>query len=112
MTAYTHRLKVTIPASLYDIARSIARALDVDSGGAESFGPRTRTADDGTEYTPESYTTDTPCTEDFYNQAQAMLTDPALLHSAVEADYATRWADFKAPTLSECEAFVKACSLS
>ena len=112
MTAYTHRLHITVPASLYDIARSIARALDVDSGGAESFGPRTRTADDGTEYTPESYTTDTPCTEDFYNQAHAMLSDAAMLHAVVSADYAARWSGLTPPTLEECEAFVKACSLS
>jgi hypothetical protein len=111
MTAYTHRLKVTIPASLYDIARSIARALDVDSGGAESFGPRTRTADDGTEYTPDFYECETPCTEEFHAQAHAMLSDAAMLHAVVSADYAARWSDLTPPTLEECEAFVAGCEI-
>ena len=111
MTAYTHRLHITVPASLYDIARSIARALDVDSGGAESFGPRTRTADDGTEYTPESYTTDTPCTEEFHDQAHAMLADAAMLHAVVAADYAARWSDLTPPTLAECQSFVAGCEI-
>ena len=34
-----------------------------------------------------------------------MLADPAMLHYAVSADYAARWADLTPPTLSECEAF-------
>lgn len=111
MTAYTHRLKVTIPASLYDIARSIARALDVDSGGAESWGPKFRTDDEGNEYTPDLYVCETPCTEEFHAQAHAMLSDAAMLHAAVAADYAARWPDLTAPTLAECEAFVGAVVL-
>jgi hypothetical protein len=53
----------------------------------------------------DTITTTTACTEDFYGQAQAMLADPALLHGAVVADYAARWADMTPPTLAECESF-------
>ena len=106
MTAYTHRLHITVPASLYDIARSIARALDVDSGGAESFGPRTRTTEEGVEYAPDFYECDTPCTEEFHDQAHAMLADAAMLHAVVSADYVARWPDLTAPTLAECQSFV------
>jgi len=106
MTAYTHRLKLTIPASLYDVACAIARALDVDSGGANSWGPRNQVDSEGNETTPETYTTETPCTEVFHSQALAMLADAAMLHTVVAADYAKRWPDLAAPTLAECEAFV------
>lgn len=112
MTAYTHRLHITVPASLYDIARSIARALDVDSGGAESWGPKFRMSEEGVEYAPDFYECETPCTTEFWGQAHAMLSDAAMLHAVVAADYAARWPDLTAPTLAECEAFVKACSLS
>lgn len=52
-----------------------------------------------------------PCTAEFKAQAQAMLSDPALLHYAVTADYAARWPDHTPPTLAECEAFVTALTL-
>jgi len=106
MTAYTHRLKLTIPASLYDVACAIARALDVDSGGANSWGQRNPVDSEGSETTPTHYVTETPCTEAFHTQALAMLQDAAMLHAAVTADYAARWPDLTPPTLAECEAFV------
>jgi len=106
MTAYTHRLKLTIPASLYDVACAIARALDVDSGGANSWGPRNQVDSEGNETTPETYTTETPCTEVFHTQALAMLADAAMLHTVVAADYSKRWPDLTPPTLAECESFV------
>jgi hypothetical protein len=83
----------------------VARALDPDVGGAESFGPRLRADDDGVEYAPDSYTTTTPCVPAFAQQALAMASNPAMLHYAVTADYATRWPDLTPPTLAECEAF-------
>lgn len=95
--SYDATLTITIPASLYDTACAIARALDVDVGGADSFGPQ---VDEATEYT-----TSTPCTSAFKEQALAMLADPALLRGAVTADYAARWADLVPPTLEDCEAF-------
>lgn len=106
MTAYTHRLKLTIPAALYDVACAISRALDPDSGGANSWGPRNPPDAEGNPTTPTEYVTETPCTEAFHQQANAMLADASLLHAAVSADYASRWPDMTVPTLDECEAFV------
>ena len=95
MTAYSHTLSLRLPASLLPIAQAISRALDPDSGGADSW-----MVDGDTIFTAG------PCTEAFYNQAQAMLADPQLLHYAVTQDYAARWPDEVPPTLAECEAFV------
>ncbi len=75
MTAYSHTLSLRLPASLLPIAQAISRALDPDAGGADSWTL------DG-----ETITTSTPCTSEFYAQAQAMLADPALLHAAVTVD--------------------------
>ncbi len=84
----------------------VARALDPDSGGAESWGPRNPLDSECNPTTPTEYVTETPCTEAFYTQAQAMMADAAMLHAAVTADYAARWPDLTPPTLAECEAFV------
>lgn len=94
---YDHQITITLPAALADIASAIARALDPDTGGDKSF----MLSEDGL-----TISVTTPCTEVFYAQAQAMLADPALLHAAVAYDYATRWPDFTAPTLEQCEQFV------
>jgi hypothetical protein len=98
--AYDSTLTITIPASLYDVACAIARALDVDTGGAESYGPK---LDDATEYT-----TATPCTAEFKAQAVQLLQYPDALFDVVSADYATRWPDLTPPTLEDCEAFCAA----
>ena len=103
--SYGATLTITIPASLYDVACNIARAMDPDSGGAASYGPRTLMTEQGVSYIPETYTTSTPCASEFKAQAIAMLADPAMLHYAVTADYATRWADLVPPTLEECDSF-------
>lgn len=104
--SYTHRLKITIPASLYEIGREVARAMDPDTGGAESWGPKFRMSEEGVEYAPDFYECETPCTEEFHAQAHAMLADAAMLHAIVTADYAARWSGLTPPTLAECEAFV------
>ncbi len=95
MTAYSHILSLRLPASLLPIAQAISRAMDNDAGGADSW-----IVDGDTIFTAG------PCTAEFYDQAQAMLADPALLHYAVTQDYAARWQDMTPPTLAECEAFV------
>ena len=102
---YSETLRITVPASLYDVACSIARSLDPDTGGDKSFGPRIRVDADGKEYTPSSYATSTPCTPEFKAQALQLLTLPEALHSVVSADYASRWPDLTPPTMAECEAF-------
>ena len=95
MTAYSRTLSLRLPASLLPIAQAISRALDPDTGGADSWTLE-----------GDTITTSTPCTEDFYAQAQAMLADPALLHGAVSADYVARWSDMTPPTLEDCQAFI------
>ena len=92
---YTHRLRITVPTTLADTAAAIGRAMDPDTGGDKSF-----IEIDGV------LVCDTPCTEEFHTQAHAMLSDAALLHSVVAADYAKRWPDLTAPSLVECQAFV------
>ena len=98
MTAYNHTFFITLSADVAPIAAAIGRALDSDVGGDKSFV----LSEDGL-----TISTTTPCTEAFYLQAQAMLTDPAMLHAAVSQDYATRWADLTAPTLAECILFLQ-----
>jgi hypothetical protein len=97
--SYTETFALTIPVDLIDVGRAITRALDPDVGGYNSWQ---EVLDDET---VTAYTVSTPCTPGFKEQALAMLDNPALLHAAVSADYAARWADFTAPTLEECEAF-------
>ena len=99
MTAYNHTLTLRLPATMLPIASAISRALDPDVGGYDSW----TLSEDGL-----TISTSTPCTEAFYLQAQAMLTDPAMLHAAVSQDYSTRWPDLTAPTLAECEQFIGA----
>jgi hypothetical protein len=101
--SYTARLTVTIPPDLIDIGRKITRALDPDLGGAESWMAIRYTGDETAE--PDCYIADTPCTEEFKAQAEAMLADPAILHAAVEMDYEARWPQFDAPTFEECIEF-------
>lgn len=97
MTAYNHTFSIALSAAVAPIAAAIGRALDSDVGGDRSF----TLSEDGL-----TISTSTPCTEAFYAQAQAMLTDPAMLHYAVAQDYATRWPDLTPPTLTECEQFI------
>jgi hypothetical protein len=104
--AYDSTLTLTIPANLYDIACAISRAMDVDLGGANSWGPRTKYEhESGIEITPDSYTMTTPCTAEFKAQAVQLLQYPDALFDVVSADYATRWPDLTPPTLEDCEAF-------
>ena len=95
--SYDATLTITVPASLYDTACAIARALDSDVGGANSFGPQVEGATE--------YTTSTPCTSEFKAQAIAMLADPAVLCHVVSQDYAARWGDLEPPSLAECVVF-------
>lgn len=99
MSNYDHTLTLTIAPDLLLIGKTIARALDPDAGGWHSFSPVL----DGENIV--AYTTSTPCTASFYEQALAMLDNPAMLHYAVTQDYAARWADLTPPTLEECQAF-------
>lgn len=99
MSNYDHTLSITLPAALADIAARIGKAMDEDTGGENSF----MTSEDG-----QTIFTSTPCTAEFYEQAQYMLTHPAALHAACAADYAARWADLVPPTPEDCSAFCAA----
>lgn len=93
---YSETLTITLPASLADIAATIARSLDPDTGGEFSFAP----SEDGL-----TISCTTPCEPMFLAQAEYMMLHPEVLFDAVSADYATRWPDLVAPTLADCEAF-------
>jgi len=99
MNTYDHTFSITLPAELLDIASAIGRAMDSDSGGANSF----MLSEDGL-----TISTSTPCTEQFYAQAQYMLLNPEALHAAVSADYAARWGELVVPSLDEVAAFCAA----
>lgn len=101
MSNYTARLIINIPADLLTTGRAIARALDPDVGGYDSYAE-----------TPDGWVADTPCRPEFAAQAMYLIIRPAALHAAVAADYATRWPDLTPPTLAECEAFCAGASIS
>jgi hypothetical protein len=107
---WTEYLTLTLPYSpeMADIASKIGRGMDVDVGGAHSFNRSIigYEADGETPIYGDTLTCTTGCTAQFKQQAMAMMADPALLHGAVAADYATRWPDLTPPTLAECEGFV------
>lgn len=96
MTIYTETLSIAVPAELSDVASHIARALDPDVGGADSFH-----IDPG----GETISMQTRCTPEFKAQAVGLLANPVALHAVVQADYAGRWSDLTPPTLEECREF-------
>ena len=97
--SYSETLTITLTASLADIAATIARSLDPDTGGYASFAP----SEDG-----KTISCTTPCEPMFLAQAEYMMLHPEALHAAVSADYATRWPDLPCPTLADCQAFCAA----
>lgn len=103
--SYSATITTRIPASLYAIACAIAKALDTDSAGERNYGPEQLRDADGNEYTPESYSSTVPCTQEFADQAKVLLATPVMLHAVVAEAYATRWPDLAVPTLADCEAF-------
>ena len=106
--SYSETLTITLPASLADIAASIARSLDPDVGGYASFKPDVIGYTEGDKPDPiygDTISCTTPCEPMFKAQAEYMMLHPEALHAAVSADYATRWPDLKAPTLADCQAF-------
>lgn len=94
MSNYTHTLSLTAPASLLPVASAIARALDPDTGGSDSW-----------QTVGDVITMSTPCTEEFYNQALYLVTDAAMLYGLVAQDYTKRWSELVAPTLADCVQF-------
>ena len=106
--SYSETLTITLPATLADIAASIARSLDPDVGGEYSFKPDVIGYTEGDKPEPiygKTISCTTPCEPMFLAQAEYMMLHPEALHAAVSADYATRWPDMVAPTLADCMAF-------
>lgn len=100
--SYTHRLTICTPVALIDSANAIARSMDPDVGGAESFSNVRATDANGAEFVA----CDVWVREHFATQANAMLHNAAILHGACAADYASRWPDLTAPTLADCQKFI------
>ncbi len=94
MSNYTARLIITIPADLLQTGRAIARALDPDVGGYDSYAEK-----------PDGWVSDTQCVPEFAQQAMYLINNPIALHSVVAQDYKNRWPEFAPPTLSECQEF-------
>lgn len=107
--SYSSKLRIEIPASIYEISCNIARSLDPDTGGSESFGAKEQGDPLGV---PELYSTETPCTPEFAGQALFMSKNPELLHSVVSTDYASRWNDLMSPTLDDCRLFCELAVIS
>lgn len=108
-TTYTSTITMTLPLALADIAAAIGRALDPDTGGAESFHrPITGWADDSTPVYADVLVCSTLCTPEFRAQAEAMATAPELLHQMCLEDYARRWTDLDPPSPADCRAFCSA----
>lgn len=108
-TPYTSTITMTLPLALADIAAAIGRALDPDTGGSESWHrPITAWGDDGTPVYADTLVCSTLCTPEFRDQAEAMATQPELLHQVCLGDYARRWPELEPPTLADCKAFCEA----
>ena len=104
---YDHRIICIIPAPLNEIAAHVGRALDPDTGGAESFG----IALSKTGAAPAThYALDTPCDAGFAAAAPWLL-DANLLHGSICRDYAARWPDVDTPTVEAVESFCDSCVL-
>jgi hypothetical protein len=106
MSTYSETISIRLPASLADIAQAIGRAMDPDSGGANSFVQDIEGHDaEGNPIYAGTISTSSLCTEDFKVKADYMLLHPEALYARVCDDYAARWGEFEVPTLAECEAF-------
>ena len=104
---YDHRIVCIIPAPLTEIAAHVGRALDPDTGGAQSFGIALSSTGNAT---ATHYALDTPCNAEFA-QAAPWLLDAALLHGSICRNYALRWPDVDLPTVDAVESFCDSCVL-
>jgi hypothetical protein len=111
--SYSEMLIIILPVALAGIAASIGRALDPDTGGADSFRREiTGYTGEGMDMQPiygDTIKCVTPCSPEFKAGALAMIADKtgAMLHAVVVADYKARWPDLQCPTLDDCAAFVQ-----
>ena len=104
---YDHRIVCIIPAPLTEIAAHVGRALDPDTGGAQSFS----IALSATGKEPAThFALDAPCNVEFAAAAPWLL-DANLLHGSICRDYALRWPDVDLPTVEAVTTFCAGCVL-
>lgn len=98
--AWTHRAIIAVPLALVPVASQIARAMDPDTGGAESFSS-TRAGNPATHAI-----CDTPLTAGTAQVWPVLMSSPEVLHAACSDAYAARWSDLQAPSLEDCQVFL------
>lgn len=105
---YDSILTMTLPFQYADIASAIGRALDPDTGGAESFTRIIEGYEGEIPLYADIIRCQTACTSDFKDQALAIFADKsgATLFSVVQQDYLNRWQDFTPPTQEDCKVFL------
>jgi hypothetical protein len=96
MSDYNNIISITLPVQLAEIASKIGRAMDSDSGGADSFS----LSADGL-----TISTSAICTAKYKEDADHLLAHPTELYAYCVANYVKRWGDLEPPTLAECEQF-------
>lgn len=100
MSEWTHRAVIAVPLAHIDLANSVARAFDPDTGGHRSFdilrcgNPATHAV------------CDTPLIEATAQVFAQLQGNAPLLYQMCTADYADRWPELNAPTLVQCEQFL------
>jgi len=111
MSTWNHSIVLIVPVANQTTAKEISRALDPDIGGYKSY--ETYLSADGNEPTTHCIY-GTPCQQTFFDNVQFLsnvevpiTTRAGALKQMVDADYATRWPEFTAPTLAECQVFLE-----
>ncbi len=110
---YTHRMTCIIPAPLGVIGAAVARAIDTDTGGAESFVPMdAEYGAEGNITKPPTklWVSNCPVIERFAQAIPYLLSDPAALLATIELDLSLRFPEVVPPTLAEVQAFCAAAS--
>lgn len=118
--SYSVQVTLTAPLALSVICAAIARGMDTDIGGSESFRqiyPDTATdkSTDGNPQKPSIPATHLEAsfwaTPEFSAAIEHLMNNPEALQASIAMDYSKRWPDFSAPTLADCNAFCKSVIL-
>lgn len=100
MSDWNHNIIFICPITYIDNAKQLARALDPDVGGYESFS--VLASENG--QLPATYIIcTTPARQTFITELLTISSDATALKTVVDADYAVRWQGEIPPTLLECE---------
>lgn len=96
-----YRVTVTAPLEMAATASAIGRAMDIDVGGADGF-----IECDGV------LVAQTWANSAFAGMFQYLMANPAGLHMAMVADFATRWPELAPPDIAAVEAFCAAAKMT